>query len=222
MNRKIWKAGPLVRVELFSDAVFAISITLLVLDIKVPEVKSFDLVPGGLRFFWPQIFAYLLTFTIIAMEWVDHHTIFHHIERLHQIEPCKKGLFWTNFIFLMCIAFLPFPTTLLGRFPDEQGPVEFYSGVVFLTILAKVVLRRYVNWAQLAEPAASNKFNRRTDFLWLSGLCVAFVLFILAHFWPRFTTSAWFGFGVFALAARLWLPLELKAPGKHPDSRQGD
>ena len=46
-------------------------------------------------------FAYILSFTIIAMQWMDHHTIFHHMER------CNKGIVWLNFIFLMCIAFLP-------------------------------------------------------------------------------------------------------------------
>jgi uncharacterized membrane protein len=204
----VWKTGPLVRVELFSDAVFAISITLLIIDIKLPEATSVAKLSDALRELWPHYIAYFLSFAIVAMQWVDHHDIFAHVER------CSKGLFWMNFVFLSCIAFLPFPTAVLGRFPNERASVVFYSAVITFTVLVKICLWKYIAWwGHLMKPDLSPRFVRSITLLWTGGLCFSTILTMLACFWPVVALSLWAIFGIVSIAVRSREPRQYLASG---------
>src|SRR5579885_2843908 len=92
------------RVEAFSDGVFAIAITLLILDIKVPPHGSSDLLRILLGL-WPAYFAYILSFVMIGIYWAQHHYIFKFIEKTNHVFNLL------NLLFLLCIAFLPLPTS---------------------------------------------------------------------------------------------------------------
>ncbi len=120
------------RVLALSDGVFAIAITLLVLNIEVPEIPE-DLVaqelPGELFDLWPKFFSYVLSFVVILFYWTAHHGIF------GAIRDYDRGLIWLNSLFLMCVAFLPFPTDLLGEYGDQQLVVVFYAGSLAITRL---------------------------------------------------------------------------------------
>ena len=94
------------RVESFSDAVFAIAITLLVLDIRQP-VGSGALWEAMLAQ-WPSFLAYALSFLLIGVVWVNHHTVFQLIDRV------DVGLLWLNLLLLLDVAFMPYPTVLLA------------------------------------------------------------------------------------------------------------
>jgi uncharacterized membrane protein len=199
----VWKSGPLVRVELLSDAVFAIAITLLILDIKVPDSTSPAELPDALRKLWPHCFAYFLSFAIVALQWVDHHHIFHNVGR------CTWGLFWVNFVFLCCIAFLPFPTDVLRRFPDVRVSAVFYSEVIACTILAKFCLWIYiVRCGRLLKQGLSHKVVRSMTLRWFVGLCCAALLTALAYFWPRVAMAFWGIFGIVSIILRLREPHE--------------
>ncbi len=95
------------RIVFFSDAVFAIALTLLVLDIKVPEIPD-DLVadelPAQLLALWPKYFGYVLSFVVIISFWNIHHSIF------SGISGYDRGIIWLNTIFLMFVAFVPLPS----------------------------------------------------------------------------------------------------------------
>jgi uncharacterized membrane protein len=123
-----------------SDGVFAIAITLLVLDIRVPEIPE-DLVatelPGELFALWPKYLGYLLSFIGISMFWNIHHTIF------RSITTYDRGLIWLNLLFLMFVAFLPFPTSLLGEYGDHQLPVAVYAGTFAISRLLLTVIYWY-------------------------------------------------------------------------------
>lgn len=97
------------RLEAFSDGVFAVAITLLVLNIHVPT-PSTD--PGKfvdeLKASIPAVLVYVLSFVIVGIYWVGHHNTFHYIQRTDRI------LLWLNIFLLLCIVFIPFPTALLG------------------------------------------------------------------------------------------------------------
>jgi uncharacterized membrane protein len=115
------------RIVYFSDAVFAIAITLLVLDIHVPEIPERlvdEQLPGRLLALWPKYLSYVLSFLVILMYWMGHHSTFRAIKRY------DRALIWLNSLFLMCIAFLPFPTSLLGEYGDNQVAVAFYAASV--------------------------------------------------------------------------------------------
>jgi uncharacterized membrane protein len=107
-----------------SDGVFAIAITPLVLDIRVPAISE-NLVssqlPGALLSLWPKYLGYMLSFVGISEFWLIHHSIFRPIRSYDRI------LLYLNFLFLMVVAFVPFPTSLLGEYGDHQLPVAIYA-----------------------------------------------------------------------------------------------
>lgn len=113
------------RVEAFSDGVFAIAITLLVLEIKVPAGEHLG---WGLLRLWPSYLAYAISFIVIGAIWINHHSIFEWITR------ADHGLLLLNTFHLMFIAFLPFSTAVLAEaFHARAGrevATAFYSGTL--------------------------------------------------------------------------------------------
>jgi len=104
MRERTEDSRELDRIVFFSDAVFAIAITLLVLDIQVPEIPERlvdERLPERLLELWPKYLSYVLSFLVILMYWMAHHSTFTAIKRY------DRGLIWLNSLFLMCVAFLP-------------------------------------------------------------------------------------------------------------------
>lgn len=95
------------RIEMVSDGIFAIAITLLVLTIAQPNDYGHLARQLGAR--WPSLAAYVVTFGIIGIMWFNHHSIFVHFERVDRV------FFYLNLLLLMTVAFLPYPTGVLGE-----------------------------------------------------------------------------------------------------------
>jgi uncharacterized membrane protein len=95
------------RVEIFSDGVFAIAITLLVLTVAQPS--TYRNLGHELAKQWPSLAAYIVSFAIIGIMWVNHHSIFTFLDHV------DRGLLYINLLLLMTIAFLPYPTGVLGH-----------------------------------------------------------------------------------------------------------
>lgn len=95
------------RVEAFSDGVFAIAITLLVLTVAQP--RSYRHLAHDLGTQWPSLAAYIVSFAVIGIMWINHHSVFTHLEHV------DRGLLYLNLLLLMTIAFLPYPTGVLGQ-----------------------------------------------------------------------------------------------------------
>jgi uncharacterized membrane protein len=110
------------RLVFFSDAVMAIAITLLVLDIKVPEATSEAALAPLILGLWPKYLGYAVSFWVIAMYWVAHHRCFRYIRKY------DRRLIYLNFLFLMFIAFLPYPTAVLFTDPSMTASVVLYAG----------------------------------------------------------------------------------------------
>ncbi len=127
------------RISAFSDGVFAIAVTLLVLDIKVPDPAQTTAaqLPGRLLHLWPELFSYALSFVIIGVYWVAHHLM------LHPLKRADRTLLWINNLFLMCVAFIPFSAGLLGQFRHDRTAVAVYGGNLVLTGLALQSLWTY-------------------------------------------------------------------------------
>jgi uncharacterized membrane protein len=101
------------RIEAFSDGVFAIAITLLILEIKVPPHESIHSVNdlwNGLLQLWPSYFAFFLSFGIILVSWVNHHYLF------NVVEKSSRHFLYANGFLLLTITFMPFPTALLAQY----------------------------------------------------------------------------------------------------------
>lgn len=132
-----------VRLEIFSDGVIAIAITLLVLDIKVPQPVAEGGLFEAMAEEWPSFLAFFLSFVTIGLIWVAHHSMFQLIERI------DRGLLFTNLLLLLFIAFLPFPTGLLSEFTSEGGTnshqaAAFYSATMAAIGLAFLGLWKYL------------------------------------------------------------------------------
>jgi uncharacterized membrane protein len=118
------------RVEAFSDGVFAIAITLLILIIEPP--KSGQHLGHELLRLWPSYLAYAVSFLTIGIMWVNHHTIFRHFERV------DRPLLLLNILLLMLIAFVPFPTRVAAEFirsGDDRRAAALLYGIT-MTITA--------------------------------------------------------------------------------------
>jgi uncharacterized membrane protein len=117
------------RLEAFSDGVFAIAITLLVLEIGLPGGSA--TLSHKLADAWPSYLGYAISFVTIGIMWANHHAIF----RL--IGPATHGLIVGNLVLLLTVAFLPFPTAVLADHlrhagPDQRTAAVFYSGTFIL------------------------------------------------------------------------------------------
>jgi uncharacterized membrane protein len=125
------------RLIFFSDAVFAISITLLVLEVRLPHIEgtvtSTRLI-SALLALWPKYLGYIASFLVVGVFWIQHH------ERFQLIERYNSALLLLNLLELMCIAFIPFPTAVLQEHRGQIGTM-FYSLVLTLTSLMM-----WVNW----------------------------------------------------------------------------
>ena len=123
-NHWLERGSELERTVFFSDAVFAIAITLLALDIQVPHIPAGSeatLLPGALLGLWPKLFSFLLSFWVVGLYWLAHHRTFHYISGY------DRSLLLINLLFLMWVVLLPFSTSLLGEYGDQQIAVIIYA-----------------------------------------------------------------------------------------------
>jgi uncharacterized membrane protein len=136
------------RIIFFSDGVFAIAITLLVIGIRVPALPSNvanSELSRHLLDEWPRVLSYAVSFAVIGLYWISHHRFFGHIRRF------DHRLILLNLVFLGLIAFLPFPTAVLGRYGGHRSAVVLYAGSIALAGLASTALWLYAWQAKLAD-----------------------------------------------------------------------
>ena len=130
------------RLEAFSDGVFAIAITLLILDVTVPAGSGSHLAHALLRE-WPAYLAYATSFLTISVIWINHHAMF------SKVTYVDRRLVFANSVFLLLVAFIPFPTRLLAeyiRHPNGARTAAAFYGLVF--VLLAVVFN--VCWRTIA------------------------------------------------------------------------
>jgi uncharacterized membrane protein len=171
------------RIEAFSDAVFAIAITLLIIEIGVPHLEEEPpgtTLPQALVGLWPSFLAYVISFLQIGVIWANHHNRFRFIERSDHV------LLFLNILFLMCVAFIPFPTALLAEYLDGSAAERETAGAIYAGTLAvtavfftllwlyATVNRRLVN--RDLDPYLLRTMTRR----YLLGMVAYLFVFLLA------------------------------------------
>jgi uncharacterized membrane protein len=149
------------RVETFSDGIFAIIVTLLVLEIKVPQIEHHGSVQElviALKHLMPKIISWIISFLIVCVIWVNHHRLF------EQFRVVTHGLFWLNANLLLWCSFIPFPTALMGDYVDN--PVSLIAFGVILSFMAVsfYLIRRNVlnNSFILGENVDRSQFKKAT------------------------------------------------------------
>jgi uncharacterized membrane protein len=183
-----------VRVEAFSDGVLAIAVTLLVLDLRVPVEGSFHgSLARALAHEWPAYAAYVTSFIIIGIIWVNHHGVFQLIGRVDRIT------LFLNLLLLMTVVAIPFTTSLLSAYllagdGDARTAALVYSAVMLLMSLSFAALYTYVAkhpilLADGVDPvsvrASIVRFSTVGAVLYVTTLVIALIsapLCLLAHF----------------------------------------
>lgn len=193
------------RIEAFSDGIFAIAMTLLVIEIKVPshEMVAANGLARSLLALWPSYLAFLTSFATILVIWVHHHWIFVLIRR-HD-----HPLFYWNGLLLLFVTFIPFPTALLSEYllhAEGKVAANLYTGTFLAISLAFDVLWRHASSRLLApnativkrdEAAQITKQYRFGPPLYFGafvvsffsealsiGLCLSLALFFAFRGWP--------------------------------------
>jgi uncharacterized membrane protein len=142
------------RLEAFSDGVFAIAITLLVLDLAIPVATGQRDLLGAFFAQWPSYLAYVVSFSTIGAIWLGHSLITEYLEQADGI------LVRLNLVLLLVVSFLPFPTQLLAQYLSSDNPERVAVTIYGLTLLAAVSLLsliwRYAVRAHLVRPDAGD------------------------------------------------------------------
>lgn len=185
------------RLEALSDGLFAIVMTLLVLELKIPElpkgVSDAELI-HKLRELGPALFSFFITFILSSSFWLLHHLSFHFIRHT------TRALCWINLIFLMFVSLLPFSTALLGHHLGRQVVLFIYFGNEMMVGLGLLVHWRYAISRGLlhteADPRAVRKLTER-----ITTLPIAFAAaLVTTAIRPEF---AMFGFMIVGLGLRI-------------------
>jgi uncharacterized membrane protein len=126
------------RIVAFSDGVFVIIITILVLEIAVPENLSERSLLEALGDLQSTFVAWVISFLLTGMFWVAHRDLF------ARVRIANRDLVWLNLLFLLPVSLIPFAASLLGRYPDDPVAMHLYGAVLVAATLMRFVLYRYV------------------------------------------------------------------------------
>ncbi|MEU6511679.1 TMEM175 family protein [Streptomyces sp. NPDC046942] len=143
------------RVEAFSDGVFAIAITLLILDIKVPEAGEHGGLWEALGAQWPSYAAYVVSFLVIGIMWVNHHQLFSYVARV------DRTLMFLNLLVLMVVAAVPWPTSLLAEYLRRGAEASHAAAAVYSLVMVAMALTFQALWWHLTR--TGHLFDARVD-----------------------------------------------------------
>lgn len=188
------------RMIFFSDAVFAIAMTLLVLDVRVPALTGVELSDGilwrQLAYSIPKIIGVVVSFFVIGMYWISHHKLFGYVQEY------SKKLVWPNLLFLLTIIFMPFTTAYLSEYynPALTMPVILYGININLTGIASYRLwsvgtKSSYNLSTISQNSVIKKYNKARaltiPFVFLLVILLSFlsgwIPFLLLPFIPVVT-----------------------------------
>jgi uncharacterized membrane protein len=187
------------RMEAFSDGVFAIAITLLVLEVGVPAGSEDDLL-GAVLDQWPSYLAYLVSFSTIGAVWIEHTVITEYLDRATSV------FIRLNLLLLLVVSFLPFPTRLLGEYVGADEParvaVTIYGLNLFLASALVSVLWRYAVRERLLRSDAADADLKMITKRLTPGLAGYIAVIVLGLFQPVLAVL-----GYLAIAVYIILPV---------------
>jgi len=172
-NGRLFRYGAFTknRVEAFSDGVFAIIVTLLILEIKVPHIEhagSIAELYQSILSLTPKFISWVISFLTICIVWMNHHRLFEMFKGINIV------LFWLNAHLLLWVCFIPFPTALAGDYPHNPLAVAFYGLVMSFTGVAFVFARLYgLKHQELLKETVSLKvYKKAIVYAFIFGPCL--------------------------------------------------
>ena len=198
------ETNPNARLEAFSDGVFAFALTLLIVDIKIPSTTRIDTTND----FWmalsrmtPAIYAFLLSFFVILITWVNHHA------NLKLVNKTSASFMYANGLLLLTVVFIPFPTALLGEhlFTDHSSPaVVLYDFVLVCQALCWIFMTNVALRNRLAKDERTHSTIREHRLFGFVALGIYSACAITA-FWFPLTIAI-----VTALIWTVWLIVSIR------------
>jgi uncharacterized membrane protein len=175
------------RLEAFSDGVIAIIITIMVLELKVPEGRDFD----ALKPLLPVLLSYILSFIYLGIYWNNHHHL------LHAAEKITGGVLWANLHLLFWLSLVPFATSWMGDNHFAPATMSVYGIILLMAGVAYWVLQKQliqVNGKDsvLARAIGKDLKGKASPVLYLIGIFSAF-------------TNEWISGGIYIFVALMWL-----------------
>jgi uncharacterized membrane protein len=164
------------RLEAFSDAVIAIIITIMVLELHVPEVDGVDgTLWADIRDLGPIFFSYVLSFVYLGIYWNNHHHM------LHVVDHVSGGILWANLHLLFWLSLFPFATAWMGESDFAEAPTALYGIVSLLAAIAYYILQTTIIRDQgpnsrLAAAIGNDLKGKASPFLYLAGITLSFFL----------------------------------------------
>ena len=146
------------RLEAFSDGVFAIAITLLILEIRLPHAGGEGSLWASLRSLWPSYAAFALSFFVILVTWITHHDL------IRMVAATSRPVLLANGLALLYVTYIPFPTAVLAQNlggPDMSTAVAFYCGTFVFGSAAFNLLVAMIARGPLCNPAVDTQILRR-------------------------------------------------------------
>lgn len=173
------------RVETFSDGVIAIIITIMVLQLKLPNLDKGGTtiqVINHLKALGPYLFTYAFSFMMIGIFWTNHHHMF------HLLEKTDEQLLWQNFLFLFLLSLIPLATAIVGANPYITISPVVYGTVMLATTLSYVVMRNYSHRKKLIHKDNNQVLNQqiitvshRARIKAIIGACIYLISIPLAY-----------------------------------------
>lgn len=175
------------RMEAFSDGVIAILITIMVLELKVPQGEGFAMLSPVL----PIVLSYLLSFVYLAIYWTNHHHMLQVTERV------TGGVLWANLHLLFWLSLIPFTTAWMGENHFAAAPSALYGAVLFMAAMAYSLLQQRI----IASQGPTSILKRAIGWDWKGKLSpLLYLAAIAGAFW-----SHWIAQGLYVLVALFWL-----------------
>ncbi len=175
------------RLEAFSDAVIAIIITIMVLEMKVPHGTS----PAALTELWPVFLSYVLSFVYVGLYWNNHHHL------LHTVKQVSGGILWANMHLLFWLSLFPFTTGWMGENQFAPWPVAVYGAVLFMAaaayfILVRAIIAVHGRDSELAKAVGRDWKGKIPLAAYAAAMALAFV-------------SPWISCALYVAVALMWL-----------------
>lgn len=186
------------RVEAFSDGVFAIALTLLILGIKVPDLSDFatnEKLFRGLLNLWPSYFAFALSFVAVLIMWINHHGFFKLLKRIN------VSFLYANGFLLLAVTFINFPTAILAKYFDTPAfniASAFYCGsIVIINIGYNLLWYSSAQKRRLVKDEITDELIIKIRNAYWFGFVVYLTAFIISFFLPMIGLLMCISFWIF-------------------------
>ena len=175
------------RLEAFSDGVIAVIITIMVLELKVPQATTLD----ALRPLSITLGSYVLSFLYVGIYWNNHHHL------LHTCEKATGGILWANLHLLFWLSLIPFAAAWMGQKFTAAAPAALYGVVLFLAAIAYTILQQQI----IASQSEDSLLKKAIGKDWKGKVSLAMYI---VGIWAAFR-AAWISQVLYALTALIWL-----------------